>query len=487
VWIRLAHACRAAASPSRARLDEIVRLAAAACGAERAFLVRARDRPDHDPFHIVAVSTTRRDGSRVPSRSIVQRAIAGRRPMLLLDAEGEFDSTTASVRSLGLRSILSAPVPPPAPEQAAIVLDSRNGFRLSAPDLREAINAFAGIIALAWGNTSSEARGAAGRADDAVADLPYVSSAHRAMMGWVVRIAPTGLPVLVRGESGSGKEGVSRALHRLGPRHAGPFVAINCTAVTETLLEAELFGAARGAYTGAHRDRPGLFRQADGGTLFLDEVGDMPPAMQSKLLRVLDAGRVRPVGGVSEKPVDVRVIAATHRDLLGRVDDGRFRADLYYRLAVLRVDVPPLRRRLDDLPALIGDLAARLQHETGCASVRLAADAWGALRAYSWPGNIRELHAALARAVLRSHGGEIHAAHLALPSGGVPPRPAPRVSLERQMIEAALRDADGSIKRAASRIGWSRQKLYRRMEDLAVPRGDQDRRGTTSSDSSTFQ
>ena len=213
----------------------------------------------------------------------------------------------------------------------------------------------------------------------------------------------------------------------------------------------------------------------------------MAVAMQAKLLRVLDAGRVRPVGCVSETAVDVRVIAATHRDLRARVGDGRFRADLYYRLAVLRVDVPPLRRRLDDLPALVGDLAARLQQETGCPFIRLADDAWRALRAYGWPGNIRELHAALARAVLRSHGGEIRATHLALPAGGVPTRPSPHVSLERQMIETALRDAGGSIKRAASRIGWSRQKLYRRMDELAVPRVAQERGGTTSSDSSTFQ
>jgi DNA-binding NtrC family response regulator len=170
--------------------------------------------------------------------------------------------------------------------------------------------------------------------------------------------------------------------------------------------------------------------------------------------------------------VDVRVIAATHRDLPENVDEGRFRADLYHRLAVLRVDVPPLRRRLDDLPALVGDLTPRLQHETGCASVRLAADAWDALRAYDWPGNIRELHAALARAVLRSQGGEIRAAHLALPAGRLRPRRAPRVSLERQMIEEALRDADGSVKQAASRIGWTRQKLYRRMDDLAMSRRD---------------
>jgi sigma-54-dependent transcriptional regulator len=290
------------------------------------------------------------------------------------------------------------------------------------------------------------------------------------MLAWVGRIAPTALPVLIQGESGSGKELVSRALHRLGPRRDGPFVAINCTAVPETLLEAELFGVVRGAYTGADRDRLGLFRRADGGTLLLDEVGDMPPSMQAKLLRVLDSGRVRPVGGVEETAVDVRVVAATHRHLHRWIDDGRFRADLYYRLAVLRVDVPPLRERFDELPALVEELTPRLQRETGRACVRLASDAWAALRAHRWPGNVRELHAALAGAVLRSRDGEIRAEHLELSSESEPPPPAARDSLERRMIEAALRDAGGSIARAATRIGWSRQKLYRRMDALAVRR-----------------
>jgi DNA-binding NtrC family response regulator len=286
----------------------------------------------------------------------------------------------------------------------------------------------------------------------------------------VRRIAPTSLPVLVQGESGSGKEGVSRALHRLGPRSAGPFVAINCTAVTESLLEAELFGAVRGAYTGLDRDRPGLLRQAHDGTLFLDEVGDMPPAMQAKLLRVLESGRVRPVGGVHESVVDVRIVAATHRDLRRWVEDGRYRADLYYRLAVLRVDVPPLRERIEDLPALVADLAPRLERDTGCSSVRLAPEAWQALRTYSWPGNVRELHASLARALLRAGGGEILARHLELAPAGATPQLVVGASLEQSMVRAALREAGGSIALAASRIGWSRQKLYRRMHALGVRR-----------------
>jgi transcriptional regulator with PAS, ATPase and Fis domain len=290
------------------------------------------------------------------------------------------------------------------------------------------------------------------------------------MMDWVRRIAPTGLSVLVQGESGSGKELVCRALHDLGPRRSGPFVAVNCAALTETLLEAELFGATRGSYTGLDRDTPGLIRQAHGGTLFLDEVGDMPPPMQAKLLRVLETGRVRPVGGTGETAVDLRLVSATHRDLRRHIDRHLFRADLYYRLAVLRVDVPPLRARLDDLPALVAGLEPRLARDTGCASVRLAFEAWEALRAHHWPGNVRELHAALARALLRSGGGEIGACHLRLSSAPALPEPVADTSRESSMIEGALRESQGSIAGAALLIGWSRQKLYRRMQALEIHR-----------------
>jgi sigma-54-dependent transcriptional regulator len=269
-------------------------------------------------------------------------------------------------------------------------------------------------------------------------------------------------------------------------------VALNCTAVTESLLEAELFGAVRGAYTGLDRDRPGLFRQAHRGTLFLDEVGDMPAAMQAKLLRAIESGRVRAVGDVSETAVDVRIVAATHRDLRLQVERGLFRADLYYRLAVLRVDVPPLRERLDDLPTLVAELTPRLARETGCTTIRLAAESWARLCEHDWPGNVRELHATLAAALLRAAGGEIHPRHLDLPRVRTV-----ETGLEGEMIVSALRAAGGNIARAAARIGWTRQKLYRRMRALELRRPaasvlsagacGHGLGGTTSSDSSTFQ
>jgi len=290
----------------------------------------------------------------------------------------------------------------------------------------------------------------------------------RRMMNWVRRVARSDLSVLVCGETGSGKEGVARALHAESRRAGHPFVAINCTALSETLLDAELFGSVRGAYTGSDRDRPGLFRLAHGGTLLLDEVGDMAPAMQAKLLRTLQERRVRPVGGETELHVDVRVVSATHRDLERDVREGRFRADLFYRLAVAVVRVPPLRRRLDDLDLLVGSLARRLRGETGCANVRLAPCARLRLLGHCWPGNVRELHAVLARALLRSNGAEIRAAHLDLRLPAIPGADGSADPLERRMIDEALRDADGSVTAAARRIGWTRQKLYRRMKALRV-------------------
>jgi DNA-binding NtrC family response regulator len=307
-------------------------------------------------------------------------------------------------------------------------------------------------------------------------------------------VAACSLPVLIVGESGVGKERTARAVHDLSPRADGPFVAINCAALTESLIESELFGVARGAYTGADRDRKGLLREAHGGTLFLDEVGDMPPGMQAKLLRTLDGNRVRAVGGSREVEVDVRIVAATHRDLERRIARDQFRADLYYRLAILIVRVPPLRARLDELAGIVASMTARVGREVGIDGVELTERAMRRLRAYSWPGNIRELHAVLARAAIRAGGEPIDARHLDPRLNGhvVDDEANP---LEQTMVERALLESGGSIAGAALRIGWTRQKLYRRIAALGVEaqfperKGPevQERGGSKSSESSTFQ
>jgi len=317
--------------------------------------------------------------------------------------------------------------------------------------------------------------------------LPGTSQAAVGLERAVHAAAGCRLPVLVLGESGSGKEGVARAVHTWSARRAGPFVAINCAALGEHLLEAELFGAKRGAYTGCDRDRPGLLRQADGGTLLLDEVGEMSPALQSKLLRFLDGGGFRPVGGSAEAHSDVRIVAATHRDLRLATGKGEFRGDLWWRLAVIRITVPPLRERRGDLAGIIDVLRPRLEAECGRAPLLLTERAIETLAKHRWPGNLRELRGVLARALLASESGPLDTEAFAaeVPAHGA----AEPDGLETQMIRDALEATTGNVGRAAARIGWTRQKLYRRMVALGIrPRQSMRRAApTTSSASSTFQ
>ncbi|WP_326533489.1 sigma-54-dependent transcriptional regulator [Pseudorhodoferax sp.] len=225
----------------------------------------------------------------------------------------------------------------------------------------------------------------------------------------ILKVARSMAPVLVRGESGTGKELVAQALHAASHRAAAPLVAVNCGAIPENLLEAEFFGAKKGSYTGALQDRLGYFQAARGGTLFLDEIGDLPLAMQSKLLRAIQERSVRPLGSTQEDTVDVRIVSATHKDLAGEVKAGRFRQDLYYRLNVIEVVVPPLRERRDDLPALCAALLARIAHESGMAVPPPSAALLAELQQHPLAGNVRELENLLHRAVAMNEGEELSA------------------------------------------------------------------------------
>ena len=224
----------------------------------------------------------------------------------------------------------------------------------------------------------------------------------------VAKVARGMAPVLVRGESGTGKELVARALHESSQRANGPLVAVNCGAIPESLLEAEFFGARKGSYTGATQDRPGYFQAAQGGTLFLDEIGDLPLPMQSKLLRAIQERSVRSLGATQEEPVDVRIVSATHRDLAADVQAGRFRQDLYYRLNVIEVVIPPLRERREDLPALCRALLARIAQESGISAPTLTDATVAAIAEHPLTGNVRELENLLHRAVALGDGDELH-------------------------------------------------------------------------------
>jgi two-component system response regulator HydG len=295
----------------------------------------------------------------------------------------------------------------------------------------------------------------------------------------VQRLAPHAKVVLIHGETGTGKELAARAFHQAGPRRAKPFVTVNCSAVVDTLFESELFGHVRGSFTGAVENKTGLFEAADGGTLFLDEVGELPLAVQAKLLRALENGEVQRVGSLQSKKVDVAVVAATNRDLRAEVAAGRFRGDLFYRLNVVGVTLPPLRDRREDIPyltaAFIRDCAKRL----GKPLAGLTPSAERVLHSARWDGNVRELKNAIERACILADGTIISERELAGTFGleppasvGVPARPEPAPSgtpvqlgdLERQHIVEVLRQVNGNRMAAARVLGISRRALYRRLE-----------------------
>jgi two-component system response regulator AtoC len=302
------------------------------------------------------------------------------------------------------------------------------------------------------------------------------SPGMRRVVEAVERVASAPTTVLVTGETGVGKELVARAIHARSPRAGRLFVAINCAAIPGELLEAELFGVAKGAFTGAGADRPGKFELADGGTLFLDEIGDMPLAMQAKLLRAVQEGSIERLGSNTVRRVDVRIVAATHRDLAEMVADGAFRADLYYRLNVFPIHVPALRERLDDVAPLAARAVERFARRAG-RQVRLTSDAVGRLQAYGWPGNVRELLNVLERAVLLARGGVIDAADLPDPAAaprrrGAPGRPeslrAAVERAEREAIEAALLHTGDNKARAAELLGISVRTLWYKLEKLGA-------------------
>ncbi|HEY6514157.1 MAG TPA: sigma-54 dependent transcriptional regulator [Burkholderiaceae bacterium] len=263
---------------------------------------------------------------------------------------------------------------------------------------------------------SEEAGTDPGRSHPALSRLAGRSQAMQQVRSMVERVARSMAPVLVQGESGTGKELVARAIHACSSRSDAPFIAVNCGAIPEQLLEAEFFGYRKGSFTGAHEDREGFVQAAQGGTLFLDEIGDLPIAMQSKLLRVIQERTVRPVGAVTESPINVRVVSATHKDLANEVHEGKFRQDLFYRLNVIQIRVPALRERIDDLVAICDLVLARIAAEAGISPPpKLSAQAMERLSDYAFPGNVRELENLLHRALALTSGDVIEWADLGLP------------------------------------------------------------------------
>jgi len=280
----------------------------------------------------------------------------------------------------------------------------------------------------------------------------------------IERVAAFKSTVLVEGESGTGKELVVRAIHQLGPRADKPFIAINCAAVPSSLMESELFGHERGAFTGANERTSGYFEAASGGTLFIDEVGELEPGVQAKLLRVLESGMVTAVGSTRERPIDVRVLAATNADLASLVESKRFRADLFYRLNVVRIKLPPLRQRLSDIPLLVESLTQRLCAEYGLPTKKVSPDFIAAIQRYAWPGNIRELRNVLESLLVLEQKPELMASDL--PAYIRQAHTDNHLNLEaaeRKTIEQTLLAHSGDRTAAANHLGISVRTLYRKM------------------------
>jgi two-component system response regulator PilR (NtrC family) len=307
------------------------------------------------------------------------------------------------------------------------------------------------------------------------------SAAVQKVRGMIERLARGQAPVYISGESGTGKELVARLVHELGPRGEKPFVPVNCGAIPEQLMESEFFGHKKGSFTGAVQDKDGLFKAADGGTLFLDEVGDLPLAMQVKLLRAIQEKSVRAVGSQNEVKVDVRILSATHKDLHELVRQGRFRQDLYYRLNVIELHIPPLRERGDDILLLAESIAARLATNLGMKAPRLTPEAIDSLKHYPFPGNVRELENILERALTLCNGTEITPYDLQLPQtetaeGGDEAGVVPGAGslddhlerIERTAIEKALAQTNQNKTAAAKLLGISFRALRYKLEKLGI-------------------
>jgi transcriptional regulator with PAS, ATPase and Fis domain len=305
-------------------------------------------------------------------------------------------------------------------------------------------------------------------------DIIGRGSAMRRLFDILPQIAESSSTVLIEGDSGTGKELFARALHNLSPRKSGNFIAVNCAALPDTLLESELFGHKAGAFTDARKDKPGRFVMANGGTIFLDEIGDISPALQVRLLRVLQERVVEPLGGLKSEPVDVRVVAATNKNLKKLVSEGSFREDLYYRVRVVHLELPPLRKRREDIPLLAEHIIARFNSIQGKNIEALSPEAMKCLMNYDYPGNVRELENIIEQAFVLCRGVVIGLEHLpreVIPEDGVASSGAVFSTLEnmeKKMIGETLKRYGGNRRRAAEELGINPSTLYRKIKSMNI-------------------
>jgi len=384
--------------------------------------------------------------------------IAGAPPVIVLTAFGSVDAALTTVHEHGAFWFVEKPIRPRA---FRILLDRAVAYRCLSED-KERLE------------RQLSSRGVLGK-------LIGSSAAMQEVFFLLRQAAPSNANILITGESGTGKEVVARLIHQLSPRSAGPFVAINCAALPESLIESELFGHEKGSFTGAIAARQGCFELSDTGTLLLDEIGDMPLALQAKLLRVLEDGRVRRLGAAREIQLDVRLLASTNRDPQQMVAEGRFREDLFYRLSVFTVTLPPLRDRREDVPGLAEAILAELNQKHHTRITSLDPAVFPVLERHAWPGNVRELRNMLERAVVLAGEGEVRLEHLPQSMTGATAEPARRTlgpipsvtfnvgatleQAERELIEITLIYTNNNRTRAAEILGINQKTLYNKLKD----------------------
>jgi Nif-specific regulatory protein len=463
-------------------LDLVLSSAMAALDAERGFVLLDTDAPDQ-PFEIRAsrnFSDAELAGVRPLSTSVVQDVLRTGEPVLVYEApEDDRYGGVESVVLQHIQSIACVPLRLRARQIGAIYLDAlrhRGRFtRDHLPFLRAvadqaaiAVEHARRVAALREENARLRREAQARHGFD---EMVGSSAAMEELFETLTRVLDTDVTVLIEGESGTGKELVARALHYNGLRRDRPFVSLFCGSLPDELLESELFGHTKGAFTGATADKKGLFESADGGTVFLDEVGDLSPKLQTALLRVLQTGEIKRVGEASVRRVDVRVVSATNRQLADLVEDNRFREDLMYRLNTIRLELPPLRRRRGDIPLLASHFLERYAVGTRSRVQGFAPEALDRLAAHTWPGNVRELENTIERAVVLAREALITTEDLRLPAP--PPADAalpfeaglPMKEIERLAVERTLEACDGNVSETARVLGVSRRWLQYRMKE----------------------
>lgn len=445
--------------------------------ADRGFVVATGRDGNAVVIQNLGVERAVRDNEVLLSDSIVQRVLAERRPVIVSDVLSDDELGKAkSVAALDLKSAMCAPMIRRGEMLGVIYLGSNNPARLFTHESLLLLQMFAAQAALPYESlrrTQALEREKAGLAESLAAlKTGAIVGDHQLMQELfrkIARIAPVDVSVLVLGETGTGKELVAREIHARSHRSGGPFVAVNCGAIPENLLESELFGHVKGAFTGALFNKAGRFKAADGGTLFLDELGELPPALQVKLLRALEERKIMPVGASQPEAVDIRVVAATNRDLDEMVKQGTFRRDLFYRLNVVSLRLPALRDRGEDVILLGVHHLRRFTAELKIAPKHFTRAAEEAMRVYSWPGNVRELENRVRKAVIMTDGDTIDAADLELHPDmerAVKPLAAAREDWATQYILEVVRRCGGNRTRAAAVLEVDPRTVFRYLENL---------------------